>query len=482
MSNIKKNISYNLIYRIIVILIPLITSPYISRVLGPTKVGVFSYTNSIAYYFFLLSMLGVNNYGNREIAKTRSDKEKLSETFWQIYYMQLFLSIIMSCLYIIGVLKFGTKYLEIALLQVLYVISAATDINWFAFGLEQFKVTTIRSSVLKIATAVCFFLFVKTKNDLWIYTFILQFGNILSLLVIWPLVKKNTTFQKPNFKIIITHIKPNLILFLPFIASSLYQYMDRIMIGSFTEKDEVGYYNYAENILSIPMQLTTAVGTVMLPHISNLIASDNKKKSIEILNLFLKYITWINIGLAFGMAAVAKIFIPWFLGAEYKRTAELLIVLTPVIVINGIADVLRTQYLIPNEKDKLYTISICSGAGLNVIVNFVLIPYFFGVGASIATIAAYFLQLFIQIIKTWKEVNYKSLLKNCIPFIIIGIIMLISVRAISIISFGSVFISLIVQVVLGGILYVVMTVLWMIFIQKDSKICNFFVKNKYMKS
>lgn len=469
MSSLKKNISYNLVYRIIVIIIPLITSPYISRVLGATNVGIFSYTNSIAYYFFLFSMLGVNNYGNREIAKVRGDKEKLSETFWQIYYMQMFLSAIMSVIYIIGVIGFASQNLTIALLQVLYVISAATDINWFAFGLEQFKITTIRSSALKIVTAVCFFIFVRKGSDLWKYTLILQLGNIISLLVIWSLVRKYTSFQKPCFSKIKQHINPNLILFLPLVASSLYQYMDRIMIGSFTEKSEVGFYNYAENILSIPIQLTVAVGTVMLPHISNLIATKNKEKSVAILNSFLKYTTWINIGLAFGIAAVAKTFVPWFLGTEFERSAELLMILAPVIVINGVADVLRTQYLIPNERDKLYTVSICSGAGLNLILNIVLIPILYGIGASIATIAAYMIQLLVQVIKTRKEIKYAGFIKGVFPFVIAGFLMFVAVIEVSKINTSSVLLSLVIQVITGALIYLVTTVCYMVFIQHDTR-------------
>lgn len=472
MGNIKKNIGYNLLYRLVLIILPLITSPYIARTLGAYSVGVYSFTNSVAYYFFLFSMLGVNNYGNREIAKVRDDKVKLSETFWQIYYMQWFLSIIMTIIYITGVMHVGKEYLLVSLLQSLCVISAATDINWFAYGLEEFRFSTFWSSTLKIITALCYFIFIKQPSDLWKYTFILQFGNIVSLLPIWILVKQYTIFQKPNFRIIRKHIRPNLILFLPLVASSLYQYMDRIMIGLFTKKDEVGYYNYAENILSIPVQLTAAVGTVMLPHISNLVVTHNKERSIEILFLFLKYVSWLNIGLSFGMAAVAKTFIPWYLGSGFQRSAQLLAVLCPVIVINGIADVLRTQYLIPNSRDTLFTVSICAGALLNLLLNIVLIPKMFGMGASIATIAAYFSQLIIQIFKTKNELNYSQFFREIIPFVISGFVMYLFVSFLSKIISQPLFVSLLIQVSLGGILYFVLTMCWMYFVQHDQRLLD----------
>lgn len=474
MSSLKKNIAYNVIYRAIVIFIPLITSPYISRVLGATQLGVFTYTYSITYYFFLFSMLGVNNYGNREIAKARNDKALLSDTFWQIYYLQMFFSLIMSFIYLGSILIIKPEYFIISLIQLLHVLSAFTDINWFAFGMEEFKVTTIRSATLKIVTAIAFFIFVHSPEDLWKYTLILQAGNILSLIVIWPLVWKKVEFRKPNLKQMMQHFKPNLILFLPFVASSLYQYMDKIMLGSTIDKAEVGFYNYAENIISIPLQLTVAVGTVMLPHVSSLIASDNKDRTVELLNAFLKYVTWINVALAFGVAAVSDVFVPWFLGAEYQRTALLLMLLSPMVVINGVADIIRTQYLIPNARDKIYTISICFGAGLNLLMNFLLIPRMQGVGASLATITAYLSQLIIQMFATRKELNYGNFFRVLSPYVLAGVGMFFVVRALSDAPINSPLLLLILMAMVGMIVYLTSTIVWMLYVENDTQISKVF--------
>ena len=172
------------------------------------------------------------------------------------------------------------------------------------------------------------------------------------------------------------------------------------------------------------------------------------------------------------MAAVAKTFVPWFLGDEYKRTAELLMLLAPVIVINGVADILRTQYLIPYERDKLYTMSICSGAGLNLVLNIILIPLLYGVGASIATIAAYLVQLIIQIFKTRKEIKYSSFFKEVFPFLVAGSLMFVAVFKVSKIHISSSMLSLAIQVLTGTVIYLVVTIFYMIFIQHDTRVLS----------
>ena len=161
MSSIKKNFSYNLVYQILNLVILLVTSPYIARVLGPDKSGIYSYTYSVANFFLLAAMLGVNNYGNRSIALIRDDKEKLSKTFSSIYVLQLLTSAISVTAYVIYLVWIIDANRTVALVQGVYLMSAAFDINWFFFGLEKFKLTVTRNMVIRILSLVGIFVFVK---------------------------------------------------------------------------------------------------------------------------------------------------------------------------------------------------------------------------------------------------------------------------------------------------------------------------------
>ena len=198
MNNPKKNFIYNLIYQILILIIPLITAPYLSRVVGADGVGTYSYTYSIVYYFMLLTLLGINNYGNRSIAKVRDDKRKLSKTFWSLYLFQLLMGVIMLIAYISYLYLFDVKYRNIAIIQTLFIISAMLDINWLFFGLEEFKKTITRSTFVKIGNVILIFLLVKTKNDLWKYTLIMSGMTCLSQLILWSFLRKRISFVKIN--------------------------------------------------------------------------------------------------------------------------------------------------------------------------------------------------------------------------------------------------------------------------------------------
>ena len=249
MNNPKKNFIYTIIYQMLIIIIPLITAPYLARVIGAKGVGIYSYTYSIVYYFMLLTMLGVNNYGNRTIAKVRDNKIKLSKNFWSIYIIQLTMGIIMLIIYFGYVMFFDNQYKNIALLQSLYIVSSILDINWFFFGLEEFKKTITRSSFVKISNVILIFIFIKTKSDVWKYTIIMAGMTCISQWILWVFIKNKISFVKIKLSDITKHIKPNLVLFIPVIAVSLYKIMDKIMLGSLINVTEVGFYDISYKLI-----------------------------------------------------------------------------------------------------------------------------------------------------------------------------------------------------------------------------------------
>lgn len=176
-SMTKKNFFYNIGYQILTVILPLISAPYVSRVLGAYNLGVYNYTYSVADYFILFAMVGVKNYGNRQIAMVRDDSEKLSRTFCAIYAFQLMSSLAMTVLYFLYVGIFDHENLAVSLAQSMYLMTAIVDISWFFFGMEEFKITVTRNAIIKIAGLICIFLFVKQRDDLLLYTYILA-GSI----------------------------------------------------------------------------------------------------------------------------------------------------------------------------------------------------------------------------------------------------------------------------------------------------------------
>lgn len=427
MTSIKKNFSLNFIYQILNIGIALITTPYISRVLGATSSGVYSYHYSIANYFLLFAMLGINNYGNRCIAFVRDDESKRSKVFSELYTLQCITTLISSCVYLIYMFSICEDP-KIALILLLYLGSAFFDVNWFFFGMEQFSITVTRSIIIKFSLTAGIFIFVKNKDDFYIYAFLVAVSQLLSTLAVIPFLHRYVRYQRPSLQELRKHIKPLLILFIPVLAISIYNILDKIMLGAMSTKSEVGYYNYSEKIMQIPNAFILAAGTVMLPRMAHMAQNGDKAAALEYIQKSLHVIMYFAIGMAFGIAGIAYNLIPVFLGSEYNSCILLVQVLTPIIVFKAWANVIRTQYLIPYCKDNIYITSVILGAVVNVISNYLLIPRFQALGAVIGTVLAEVIVMLYQSVAVNRELHLGAHVLYSIRYVVLGTITLFALE------------------------------------------------------
>lgn len=453
MGNTKKNLMYNIIYQMLILFIPLITLPYVSRILGAEGIGIYSFSYSIVYYFMMFAMIGFNNYGNRTIAKSRDNKEKLTITFKEIHFLQIITSSIMIIFFYIFIFFYNSEYKLIFLIQSIHVWSCMFDISWFFFGLEEFKITVLRNTVIKILSLISIFLFVKTKDDVWVYTMIMSLSILLSQLSLWPMVNKridNKLVFKKNIK---KHISPCLKLFLPVIAVSVYRIMDKTMIGVFSNVEQVGLYENAEKIVNIPIAIITAFGAVMLPKMSNLYSRkecDEKAKSI--IEKSLNAIMFLSFAMTFGLFCISNDFSILFFGQSFGKLGSLIQYLSITILFLAWGNVIRTQYLIPMEMDKDYIISAFIGAFVNFGFNLFFIPRFGSAGACIGTVSSEFFVVMYQTIAVSKKLPIIQYIKNIIPFFIKAFIMFLIVYLLNYVSINP-FVRIIVQVIIGVLIY-----------------------------
>ena len=452
MSKLKKDFLYNIMYQILQLILPLITIPYISRVLGAEGVGTYSYTYSIVYYFMLIALLGINNYGNRSIAQNRENRDKMSKKFLSIYAIQLIMSITMIIVYMLYILLVCNEYKNIALIQSIFLISSMLDINWFFFGMEEFKLTITRNTILKFISLIFVFIFVKNPSDLWIYTLIMAGSTLISQVVLWPFLLKRISYVKITLKDIKKHIKPCIILFIPVIAISLYRVMDKIMLGIMSDVTEVGYYEQAEKIITVPTGVVTALGTVMLPKISNLVANEKYDEMKLYIEKSIKFMMFMAFPVSFGIVAISGDFVPLFLGNEFEKSIMLVDILATTTLFMAFANVLRTQYLLPKEKDNIYIYSVIGGAIINLIINIILIPKLQSIGATIGTIIAEAFVMIYQTISVKKELPIKEYIISTFPFFIKAIIMFAIVMSIKLLKLNGI-ITIVIQVIVGCIIY-----------------------------
>lgn len=460
MKSLQKNFLYNVLYQILLVILPLITAPYISRTLGATAVGVYSYTYSVAYYFLLIAMLGIGNHGNRSVAAVRDDREKLNKTFSSIYSLQVMTFSIAILVYAFYLVLFVKDNRLIVLLQLIYVTSGLFDIGWLFFGLEQFKLTVARNTLIKISTVVLMFVFVHKPSDLWKYTLIMSAGTLFSQAYLWLYVKKYVSFKKCSVKEIASNIKPVLILFIPVLAYSIYKVMDKIMLGNMSSYDQVGFYNNAEKIINIPMGIITALGTVMLPRMSNIVANGDKKRVDDYIRISAKLVTLLSSAIAFGLMGVSSVLAPVFFGDEFIACGEIIRLLSVTVFFIAWANVIRTQYLIPNKRDSIYLTSTMVGAILNLIINWMLIPKYQANGAAFGTIVAEFSVMLVQMVAVKNELPMRKYIMSYSPILIIGLIMVVLVDRIGI-KLGVSVSTLAIQILAGGFFFCIATIAYL---------------------
>ena len=450
-KRLRKNLVYNITYQILILFLPLITSSYLARIVGADGIGRYSYSYSVAMYFTYFTLLGLNKYGNRAIATVQNNIRERSKIFLEIYCMQMLCFCVSIVAYVIYLLFFSEDKL-IALIQMLFVASALFDINWFFFGLEAFDKTVIRNALVKLFTTILIFILVKSSDDVWKYTIIMSGGYFISQIVMWPYLKTYLKLQKISFSGVKRHFLPNLVMFIPVVAVSIYKIMDKIMLGTMSSKAIVGYYENAEKIINVPVAIFTALGTVMLPRISAMIA-DNKDDSVSMYrDIAVKLVIYFSGAATFGIIAISNSLSVCMWGDGFETSGLIMSYLAMTLIFLGVGNVIRTQILIPYHYDRIYVTSVILGAIINVFVNLLLIPTYGGVGAAIGTICAEVIVCIFQLICIRKEIPITSYLSHTIISSLAGFLMLYVVRQIP--NPNPTIKSIIVRVMVGGLVYI----------------------------
>lgn len=396
MRSENKNFLMNVAYQGLTLVFPLITVPWVSRALGVENIGIYSYTYSIAYLFMLVGMLGISNYGNRSVARVRDDADALAREFSATYVLQVSVNGIAVLAYLGYLLVFDQAYTSIAWIQLVYVVSICFDVSWLFFGLEKFKITITRNLIIKVLSLVMIILFVRQRNDLWLYTLIMAGSTLVSQLYLFAIRRSYVRFVWPNLHDVTRRFRDVLVLFVPVAAYSVYRVLDKTMLGSMSSVTELGYFENAEKLINIPIAVITALGTVMLPRMSYILANpkaDYRGTIRGSMNLALM----LACSMGFGLAVISDDICPVMFGPGFEGSAPVIRLLAITIICSAWSNVVRTQYLIPRSRDAVYVGSTVGAAVVNLSINVFLIPRLGSLGACMGTIAA---ELFIVIYQT----------------------------------------------------------------------------------
>lgn len=424
-KSLKINYIYNASYQIIAILVPLITTPYLSRILKADGIGTYSYTFSIVSIFGIFAALGTTVYGNREISYVSNDRKKRSQVFWEIEFLSIITDLVCIVAFI-AFLMISNEYILLYSVQIFTLFSIACNISWLFQGMEEFKKIVIRNAIFKILSVIFIFVFVKSKNDLLLYALGLSALDFLGNLSIWLYLPKYV--DKPDFKSLhpFRHFKYTFALFVPTIASSIYTLFDKAMLHFFTsEAFENGYYEQALKLSKTALTLITALESVMIPRIGALFVSEKHDEMRSLLYKSYRFVWILGLPLSFGLIGISYNFVPWFYGEGYDSVSNLLMILGLLIPIIGLSNVTGIQYLITTKRERIVSITVSIGALCNVLLNLIFIPRLFALGAAISSVCAELIISSLQIYYVRKEISPLKIFKSSIKYFVAATIMLV---------------------------------------------------------
>lgn len=278
MKKFISDVLFNATYQVLLIILPIITMPILSRRLGTEGLGIYSYVFSIAQFLMILISVGMNPLRIRRIAQNKFNKDELNKEFWNLFIMQALIGLVITTIYFFAIFLFKIEYKELYYIQLIFLIGTTFDIAWFFQGIEQFAQVVIRNVIIKLLSVLLIILLVKNDKDLPLYVLITSASTVVGSLIFWLSLKNK--ISKPNFSMPIFKSlwKPSLIILLPQVFMQVYTTLDKTVVGSLTTNTELSYYDQSQKIARILLTLLSSLTIVMLPKMTGAIKNGDNDK------------------------------------------------------------------------------------------------------------------------------------------------------------------------------------------------------------
>lgn len=431
MGRITRNYLYNAAYQLLVILTPIITAPYLARVLGADRLGIYGYVNSSGNIITTCTLLGIFAYGNRQTAYVRDNPGKLTETFWEIEFTRLILGICGTILYAVYA-YLNTSFRFYFFLYYPYILAQFIDCTWVFVGLEDMKPAVTKNFVTRVLNVIGIFLLVRKQEDLWIYILLLAVTSLVTNIAAYSQVGKYIGKPAGDIRNIRAHISSSFYLFLPQVAALFYLQVDKVMLQWLTGMSrQVSFYDHAEKLINIPLSLISVMSTVMMPRIANEFKNNNKEQIEILLQKAGRYTLFAAFPMMFGLASVAGCFIPWYLGQEFIPVASAMVILAPIVLLNSLSGISGQQYFTATNQIHILLKAYVSAALLNVIVNAALIPHWGYAGAAVATVGSSLISTLLQYYYLTRQISMKGLVRPGMKYCAAALVMAICIRMVS---------------------------------------------------
>ena len=391
-QSVKVNYILNLINTGTQMLFPLITFPYVCRVIEADGIGQINFFQSIISYISLFTCLGIPMYAIREIARDRSDVVQMNRTAMEILLLHSMLTLVGYAIVAILCLTVPQIQVNIPLFLILSltIFFTAIGCEWFYQGIEDFKYITIRGLIIKTVSVVLLFIFVKSKTDLLYYGCYIVFGvlggNIFNFLRLRKYIhRENIIFSELHIK---RHVKPVLKVFSFSVVTSIYLQLNTVLLGFLKNALAVGYFAAATKVMQMLLMMSSCLGSVMMPRASHLIAENKEDEFNRLIQKSYDFTLAIALPMTIGLIFCAPSLITALCGVKFEHSILPSQIIAPIILMVAISNVFGIQVLFPKGKINIVTLCCGIGAVADLILNLCLIPFFSYIGTSIAYLGA----------------------------------------------------------------------------------------------
>ncbi len=412
MSEKTHSIKYNFIMNFILtatnVIFPLITFPYVSRVLQATGNGKVSFAASVANYFMMVASLGIPTYGVRACARVRDDKKELSKTVQELFIINFVVTAFVIITYLILIFSVP-RFREdrvLFLINGINVVLNMFGMNYVYQALEQYDYITIRSIFFKLISIALMFLMVHQQSDYIIYGAITVFAAVGSYVFNFVRIKKYIDFRLYGKYDLKKHLKPIFTLFAQNLAVSIYTNLDTIMLGFMKTDADVGYYNVAVKIRGLLLSFVASLGNVLFPRMSYYVKKNMMEEFKKYMVKALNFELLMSLPLSLYFVLYSKESILFMAGSGYEGAILAMQIIIVAVIPNGLTGVLGIQVLTAMEKERYVLYSVIVGAVVDFLLNLVLIPNYGAAGAALATTITEFLVLLVQFLYT-KDLLYE---------------------------------------------------------------------------
>lgn len=453
-QSIKKNYCLTMIRSVLSFLVPLVTFPYVSRVLEPSGIGKVEFVNSIVAYFTLFAALGIPSYGMREIAIVRDNQKERSKLFWELFLILFIMTFFCYVIYFLCLefVPFFIEYKKLFLITFPTLLLTTFSFEWFYQGIENQKLITQRFILVKIIQTTLIFLLIKNFNDVFKYALIIVTMSGFSSIFNVAYLHKYIDFVPFKELEIKKHLKPIFVIFASIVAVNIYTHLDVTMVGIYRTEEEVGFYTTANKLVRLIISFIVPLSTVLLPRLSRLKNEKNFEEYNHLMVSSLNMLLMMGIPILVGIEILAKPIIILFAGEKFLSSIFTLRLLSPIILIVSMAQFVGIQILYTSKKEKYYTISVSVAGFINFFLNIFAIQKWGHNGAVLGTLGAETIGLILQIIFARKELkslsfSFKNFTKIIISSIFMGIVVFLLQNC------GSGVLSLFLSVIVGAICY-----------------------------